>query len=62
MQAWIVLLPSPKPSPSVSAYHVCGVEMVKVVIELAGLAHGAVGFAVHVNVTLPAVLSAVLGV
>jgi hypothetical protein len=38
------------------------VEIVNDVIELAGLAHGAVGFAVQVNVTLPAVLSPVLGV
>jgi hypothetical protein len=30
-------------------------------LDTAGLAHGAVGFAVHVNVTLPAVLSAPLG-
>jgi hypothetical protein len=31
-------------------------------MDVAGLAHGDVGFAVHVNVTEPAVLSAVLGV
>jgi hypothetical protein len=36
--------------------------IVSVVLDIAGLAHGATGFAVHVSITLPAVMSAGLGV
>ena len=62
MHAWTVLLPSPKPSPSKSAYQVCGAEIVSVAVEVAGLAHGESGLALHVYMTEPAVLSAPLGV
>jgi hypothetical protein len=37
-------------------------RIVSVAFEVAGLAHGAVGFEVHVSVRLPAALSAALGV
>jgi hypothetical protein len=36
--------------------------IVRVALDIAGLAHGATGFAVQVSMTLPAVLSAPLGV
>jgi hypothetical protein len=36
--------------------------MVSVAFDVAGLAHGAVAFAVHVKVRVPAAMSAALGV
>jgi hypothetical protein len=55
-------LGSPKPSLSASAYHVGRGWIVSVEFPTAGLAQGAIGCAVHVNVRLPAVTSAALGV